>query len=130
MKRIIAANLLVLIAFTIKAGREYKDQDAIQYEKNLNAQISQAVEIANLRQQVAYQKETIKGIKDEYQAALNNMQSLVSANQQAKQHIYTLKTGNDKLAKALDRNGLVTPELAKYITRESGRLPASKDSKK
>ncbi|MFG1501433.1 hypothetical protein ABMA70_14590 [Halobacteriovorax sp. XZX-3] len=130
MKRIIFANLLVLIAFTIKAGREFKDQDAIQFEKNLNAHISQAVEIANLKQEVARHKETIQEIKTEYQAALDNMQTLVAANQQAKQYIGSLKTGNDKLATALDKGGLVTPELAKFITRESGRLPASSQSKK
>lgn len=125
MKKFIVANLIVLTAFAVKAGREFSNKNELEFEKTINSQAKQAVTITNLKSELAFQKKALEHYKSQFDKMTNTNQQLLSANQQARNFIQKLKVDNDNLVKTLENKDLITPEIAKQIKRYDGRIPAS-----
>ncbi|WP_419168661.1 hypothetical protein [Halobacteriovorax sp.] len=118
MKRIIAANLVILIALTVKATQDFKNKDESVFNKHINAQAKTAVELSNLKDQADFAKRTAATYKEKYEKVLQEKEVLLS-------EYKAYKIRSEKLVEVLDEKGLITPEIAKYTQRYDGRLPAS-----
>lgn len=123
MKKFIAANLIILIALTVKATQDYKNREVSEFEKKVNAHAHAAIKFANLQNQVDFQKRAADNYKAKYKRAMREKEVILT-------EFKTYQLKSEKLVEVLDKKGLLTPEIAKYTKRYEGRLPASKDSSK
>lgn len=123
MKRIIAANFVILIALTVKATQDFKHAKDSDFKRHLNEQARTAVELVNLQDKADFAKRTADAYKAKYEKAIKEKEVLLT-----EYKAYKIKS--EKLVEVLDKKGLITPELAKFTKRYEGRLPASSDTPK
>ncbi len=125
MKKIIVAHFIVLIAFVVKAGRDFSDKDIIEYKKQLNKTSMMATELHNTKTELAKAKEKMNFYRIAYEKTVNKHQELTAQLHNSEDYVQKLKLDNRKLIDVLEKQDAITPEIAKYIKRHDGRIPAS-----